>query len=218
MDSARISLACETEGAEIRYTLNGAEPDQNSELYRAPFKIGRTTLLKMKAWHPGLTTSITIETLIKKAELKDAVLISDVLTGLDYDYFERFFVQATDMDLVRPVATGVTQDFNIRLAKVPNYFGIWFKGYVKVPADGLYTFYITSNDGSYLYLDGKELIENDGNHGAVEEPCSIALKAGYHAIEVKYMQCGGGKQLKVGWEGPGIAKAEIPPEVLFRKK
>jgi hypothetical protein len=87
-----------------------------------------------------------------------------------------------------------------------------------MPSDGLYTFYLASNDGSYLYLDGKELIENDGNHGLVEEPDSVGLKAGYHSLEVKYMQCGGGKGLRVGWEGPGVTKVEIPPAVLFRKE
>ncbi len=218
LKSTKISLACETEGAEIYYTLNGAEPDKNSELYRSPVELSKTTLLKMKAYHPTLMASIPVEILIKKAELNDAVLISDLLPGLTYDYFERFFVQATDLELVKPISNGITQDFNIRMAKVPNYFGLWFKGYVQVPADGLYTFYLSSNDGSYLYLDGKALIENDGNHGTVEEPGSIGLKAGFHAIEVKYMQCGGGKSLKVSWAGTGFAKKEIAPAALFRKE
>ena len=218
LKSTKISLACETEGAEIRYTLNGAEPDKNSGLYRSPIELSKTTLLKMKAYHPTLMTSIPVEIVIRKAELNDAVLISDLLPGLAYRYFERFFVQATDLELVKPILHGITQDFNIRMAKVPNYFGLWFKGYIQVPADGLYTFYLSSNDGSYFYLDGKELIENDGNHGTVEEPGSIGLKAGFHAIEVKYMQCGGGKSLKVGWEGPEFSKKEISPVVLFRKE
>jgi len=218
LKSTRISLACETENAEIRYTLNGAEPNKNSDLYRSPIEIDKNTLLKMKAFHPNLMSSIPVEIMIRKAELNDAVLISDLLPGLNYDYFERFFVQATDLELVKPVSTGITPDFNILMAKVPNYFGIWFKGYIKVPADGIYTFYLASNDGSYLHLDGKELIENDGNHATVEEPGSVGLKAGYHAIAVKYMQCGGGKSLKVGWEGPGFAKKEIAPAALFRKE
>ncbi|MCX6219365.1 MAG: GH92 family glycosyl hydrolase [Bacteroidia bacterium] len=217
LKSTKIALACETEGAEIRYSLNGPEPDKNSELYRSPIGMEKSTLLKMKAFHPGLMTSTPVEILIKKAELNDAALVSDVVPGLAYDYFERFFVQATDLELVNPMAKGVTENFNIKMAKVPNYFGLWFKGYIKIPADGIYTLYLSSNDGSYLYLDGKELIENDGNHAQVEEPGSIGLKAGYHAIEVQYMQCGGGKGLKVSWDGPGIDKEEIPGPVLFRK-
>jgi len=218
LKSTTIALACETPEAEVRYTLNGAEPTIHADLYHSPIEIEKTTTLKMKAFHPSLTASTTVELLLEKANLKDAVLVTDLLPGLAYDYFERFFVQATDLDQVKPVGNGVTPDFNIRVAKAPAYFGIRFKGYLKIPADGLYTFYIASNDGSYLYLDGKELIENDGNHGMAEEPGSVGLKAGFHSIEVKYMQCGGGKGLKVSWEGSGISKREISPELLFRKE
>ncbi len=218
LSSTRIVLACETEGAVIRYTLNGAEPGENSELYHTPIEIQKTSLLKMKAFHSSLMSSTTVEITLQKAVLNDAKLVSDVIPGLEYDYFERFFVQATDMDLVRPFTKGITPDFNISMAKIPNYFGIKFEGYIEVPADGLYTFYLSSNDGSHLWLDGNELIENDGNHGTVEEPCKIALKQGYHAIEVNYMQCGGAKSLKVSCDGPGFAKKVISPEVLFRKK
>ena len=218
LKSTTVELGCETEGVEIRYTLNSGEPTQLSDLYRYPITIQNTTLLKMKAFHPILMPSTTVEATIRKAGLNDAVLISDVIPGLEYEYFERFFVQATDLDLVRPVATGTTSDFNIKMAKVPNYFGVRFSGFVKVPADGLYTFYLSSNDGSDLYLDGCQLIENDGNHGTTEEPGSVGLKAGYHAIKVKYMQCGGAKSLKVEWSGPELSKREIAPSELFRKK
>ena len=162
LKSTKISLACETADAEIRYTLNGPEPDKNSELYRSPLEIHKTTLLKMKAFHSGVMTSIPVEVLIRKAELNDAILISDLSHGLVYDYFERFFVQATDLELVKPLSNGVTPNFNIQMARIPSYFGLWFRGYIKVPADGIYTFHLSSNDGSHLYLDGKELIENEG--------------------------------------------------------
>ncbi|MCE1198208.1 MAG: GH92 family glycosyl hydrolase [Marinilabiliales bacterium] len=214
----RITLACETPGSNIRYTLDGAEPNDQSPLYKEPLVLNKTTLLKMKSFCPGRMASIPVEQTIRKAELNDAVLISDVLPGLEYDYFERFFVQATDLDMVRPISKGITPDFNYRMAKVPNYFGVRFNGFIRIPSDGLYTFYLASNDGSYLYLDGKELIENDANHGTVEEPGEVALKAGYHAICVKYMQCGGGKSLKVSWQGPGFSRREIEPEVLFRMR
>ena len=80
---------------------------------------------------------------------------------------------------------------------------------------GFYNFSLISNDGSKLYIDGEELIENDANHGAVEEPGRVALKAGLHKILVKYFQCGGAKALKVSWSGPGMAMHEITPAELF---
>jgi len=59
------------------------------------------------------------------------------------------------------------------------------------------------------------LIENDANHGAVEEPGKVGLKAGLHKIVVKYFQCGGGKALFVSWSGPDMEKHEIQSNELF---
>lgn len=215
LHGTHIALACETEGAEIYYTLNGSEPDRNSSRYQAPIPIKNTTLLKMRAFHPQKMQSTVVEVQFDKADLEDAKLVTDLLNGLKYDYYEYFFVQSTDMELVKPVSSGLTKNFHIGMARIPNYFGLWFKGFVKIPADGIYTFHLSSNDGSHLYLDGKELIENDGNHAMVEEAGSIGLKAGFHAIEVKYMQCGGGKGLKVEWEGPGMERKELAAESLY---
>jgi len=69
-----------------------------------------------------------------------------------------------------------------------------------------------------LYIDGQELIENDANHGAIEEPGEVALQAATHNLMVKYFQCGGGKALTASWSGPGIEKQEIPVSVLFHEK
>ena len=114
-----------------------------------------------------------------------------------------------------PVSSGIIENFTIDEKKRENYFGFRYSGFIKVPKDGIYTFYLKSNDGSRLFIHGEELIENDANHGAVEEPGSVALKAGYHPIMVKYMQCGGGKSLLVSWSGPGMEKHEITAKELF---
>jgi len=163
----------------------------------------------MKAFAPEKSPGIVYSYQFEKAKLKEATPVTLVKPGLKYDYFERFFVNVPDMDLVKPVFSGVTGTFNYNDRKRENYFGFHFTGYIKVPKEGIYNFYLKSNDGSRLYIDGEELIENDANHGAVEEPGSVGLKAGLHKIEVKYMQCGGGKALTVSWSGPGLKKQEI---------
>ncbi|MCK4747268.1 MAG: metallophosphatase, partial [Bacteroidales bacterium] len=60
--------------------------------------------------------------------------------------------------------------------------------------------------------------ENDANHGAIEEQGSVGLETGLHEIVVKYFQCGGGKKLKVSWEGPGFSKQEIRSTELYCQK
>ena len=45
-----VSLATETDGAEIRYTLDGSDPTSDSALYVEPFTINDTTTVKAKAF------------------------------------------------------------------------------------------------------------------------------------------------------------------------
>jgi hypothetical protein len=164
-----------------------------------------------KGMNPGMMVTYEFE----KAILKEPAAIEKPKPGLHYDYYERFFVSAEDLDLVDPVSSGTVSDFNISTFKRENYFGFKYSGYIRVPKDGIYTFYLKSNDGSRLYIDDEELIENDGNHGAIEEPGSIGLKADLHKIVVKYFQCGGGKTLQVSWAGPGFEKRAVRAQELF---
>jgi hypothetical protein len=213
--STKVELACETANSTIRYTLDGSEPTENSAVYEKPFEISASNVLKMKAFSPERKASQVFSWQFEKAKPKESVTVSSVKPGLKYDYFEKFFVNVTDLDLVEPVSSGIINNFNIGEKQKENYFGFRYSGFIKVLKDGIYTFYLKSNDGSRLYIDGEELVENDANHSAVEEPGSIALKAGYHKIEVKYMQCGGGKELMVSWDGQGMKKHEISENELF---
>ena len=152
---------------------------------------------------------------LEKAKPKEAVQNGKVKPGLHFDYYEKFFVTTADLDIVYPISSGITSNFGLNERKRESYFGLRFDGYVKVPKDGIYTFYLKSNDGSRLFIDDSELIENDANHGAVEEPGNIALKAGLHKIMVKYFNCGGGKALNLNWSGPNMEKHEIQANELY---
>ena len=58
-----VTLFTETDGAEIRYTLDGSEPTKNSKLYTGPFTIDDTTTIKAKAfktdWFDSATATAT---------------------------------------------------------------------------------------------------------------------------------------------------------------
>lgn len=48
MDKVTVALATTTKDAEIRYTLDGSEPTEQSALYEQPFELDKTTLIKAK--------------------------------------------------------------------------------------------------------------------------------------------------------------------------
>ena len=59
-DSVTFSLACATEGAEIRYTTDGTEPTETSLLYSAPITLTATTTVKAKAFKANWLASETV--------------------------------------------------------------------------------------------------------------------------------------------------------------
>jgi hypothetical protein len=213
--STTVDLDCDTKSAKIFYTLDGSEPDKKSPLYTKPFVINKTSLLKMRSFDENLGFSITIPIKFEKARYAPATGLTNPIPELKYKYFERFFVTSEDLDKEKPVETGVISSFTIEKAHSNNYFGYTFEGYIKVPHSDIYTFYLLSNDGSRMYIDGKEIIENDGNHGSIEEEGKVALKTGFHKIKINYMQCGGGKSFKISWENSKFKKREINRNVLF---
>ena len=138
-----------------------------------------------------------------------------VESGLFYNYYIGTFRAVMDFKEMSPGKSGIVPTFTIDPREKEVFFGFDYTGYIKIPEDGLYTFYMTTNDGGKLYLAEQILIDNDGLHPAIERSKAIGLKAGYYPVAAGYFQEGGTNTLKVSWKGPGFEKEEIPEEVLF---
>ncbi len=54
-----VELLCNTEGAEIRYTIDGSEPNLKSQKYEHPVQIRKDAMVKAKAFKKGLKESGT---------------------------------------------------------------------------------------------------------------------------------------------------------------
>jgi len=74
------------------------------------------------------------------------------------------------------------------------YFGIDYRGRFKVRAAGFYTFRLLSDDGALLYIDGEQVIDNDGRHSPLSAKMSLPLSQGEHQFRLLYYQ-GPGDQL-----------------------
>ena len=100
------------------------------------------------------------------------------------------------------------------LLLLPEQFGLIYTGYVTVPEEDVYSFSVSSNDGSRLSVADKLIVDNDGLHGAYEKEGEIALKKGLHKIELLYFQAGGGKALNVFIKNSKTEKVEISKSIL----
>src|SRR5205085_5459808 len=101
------------------------------------------------------------------------------------------------------------QAFDLSAARRHENYAITFDGVFRVPADGTYTFTLSSDDGSNLYVDGALVVDNDGVHAPATIADSVKLTKGLHKITVAFFQGGGGDELAVEIEGPGLARQPL---------
>lgn len=130
-----------------------------------------------------------------------------------------------DPKAIKPVVTRAdkTIDVNVGMDTWPgtelsDYLFIRWTGKIKIPKDGKYTFYLESDDGSRLYVDGKQVISNGGLHGMHEEKGTVELKAGSYDIKIEFFENGGEAGCRFSWSADGIEKQIVPETALSHTK
>ncbi|MDR7327407.1 family 16 glycoside hydrolase [Catenuloplanes niger] len=80
------------------------------------------------------------------------------------------------------------------------------------PSAGAYTFRLTSDDGSRLWIGDRLVIDHDGLHG-VDPPKegTIDLTAGVHPLRIEHFERDGGQELRLAWRTPGAGDFETVP-------
>jgi photosystem II stability/assembly factor-like uncharacterized protein len=151
-----------------------------------------------------------------KSALRDPENPPITANGFDYKYYEGTWNALPDFNTLIPVKTGTVDNFNITPRNRDNQYGLRITGFIYAPADGMYTFYTSTDDGSKLYIGSTEVVSNDGIHGQVEQSGTIGLKAGKHAITLDYFQNAGGFGMDVSYAGPTVTKTIISNSVAFR--
>jgi len=135
--------------------------------------------------------------------------------GLRYDLFQparNFEGRVPDFSKMKPTSSGTVDAF-LFPAKAEKQPGFRFSGYITVPKDGLYTFYLRSDAESRLYIGNRKIVQGNRNE-AITYDGDILLKAGKHAIRVEYVNDFARAQLEVFWQGSGSKKTVIGKDSL----
>ena len=209
-------------GTLVYYTTDGSEPNQSSRIYNGPFTAEKSFTLKALAIMGGsgenfasLIPSKVVTDKIKTYEWKTDLKISNAKPGVAYKYYEPAGkIDLTSIDNT-PTSSGVADIISHQNKKRTDKFAFEFNGYIRIDKDAIYTFFTDSDDGSMLYIDDEETVNNDGNHGNLEKNGKAALKKGFHKIKVLYFDSGGGNSLKVSIQPEGGKKEVIPAALFF---
>jgi len=103
-------------------------------------------------------------------------------------------------------------------SKLEDHFFVRWTGMIRIPKDGKYKFTLESDDGSRLYIDNKQIIDNGGLHAMEEKDGEAELKAGDHPIKAELFENEGEVGMKLSWEGAGLTKEIVPTSALFHEK
>ena len=208
-DKIAVKISCRDKDAKIHYTLDGTEPNKSSSVYTVPIELTNSTNVKARAYKEGYKPSMP------------AMVIYDFIdkekNGITWTLYKGQYSLMPDISTLKPRKKGSVFQFSLDDVKSPKHnFIVRFESFIKIDEAGEYKFYTSSNDGSKLYIDDKQVVDNDGLHGPVQQSGRIKLDAGMHKIRVDYFQAGGSKVLMVFYSSDKIEYRPIPGSVLFK--
>lgn len=197
----------------IRYTLNGKDPNVNSKKYTEAdtLNFNRTTIVKAAKFKDGKRVS-NINTAFYRVLEKEKNL--GVIASI---YYGKHLRKLPDFDKMKPmIKSHPMYEFTSRGLKYPkgaDQVAVKFTSYLKVETEGEYTFYTESDDGSKLFINDKEVVDSDGNHGVRPKAGKIFLKKGKHKINVLWYNSGGGLWLQTYVKGPNTPRQVLTSQM-----
>jgi hypothetical protein len=154
---------------------------------------------------------------LRRVEPRPALRVPRVVAGLRYSYYEVDCNVVADLRGADPVGSGVCEGLDITRRRRDEHFGFVFDGLIRLPADGMYVFGLTSDDGAVLRVGGEVVVDHDGLHAATTRTGHAALRAGLHPFELRFFEKGGLEALELWIEGPDGRRVAVDATVLLHE-
>ena len=111
---------------------------------------------------------------------------------------------------------GICRGFDVELrGRRRTGYAFRFRGLLRAPETGFYLLHMRGTDGYRIRLDGKDALVWDGLHGPQTKTAGVHLAKGDHPLAVDYFVDRHKPFFVLEWEGPGLARQEIPSAALL---
>jgi len=169
------------------------------------------------------------------AEWHDAISsATQSAPGLSWKAYAGSWTTLPDFAGIESQSSGVSADLTVQLTAMTNvavppaadtlapHATVW-DGFIRIPADGGYTFHLMDRDGARLMIDGMEVAKTGPAFGLVcgspgnavrYDRGSLGLRAGLHRIHVEALNTSSAGAPRLRWEGPGLALGDVPGSAL----
>jgi alpha-L-fucosidase len=222
LGATRVRFSTSTPAARVHYTLDGSRPTVESSLYTGPLMVDESCELTALAFvdgEPGLVSARLSLRAYTKESLRPPSGVEVTGAGFQRRRWDVHLRGLESLDRGRPPASqDVVEDVRAAgEAQGAAPFAQVLEGYLEAPADGIYGFFITSIDGSRLWIGDELVVDNDGLHERRELLGEIGLKAGLHPIRIESFSSGGEVWLSAAWRGPRVSKRAFRPEEISHR-
>jgi len=95
--------------------------------------------------------------------------------------------------------------------------GARFTGWITVPEDGVWDFFVASDEGARLSLGEQVVVNHDGIHAFSSRMGTVALEAGTHAFTLDYFERTGSAGLRLSWRSPDGVAETVPSSAFSRR-
>ncbi|WP_303315696.1 alpha/beta hydrolase-fold protein [Flavivirga abyssicola] len=198
----------------LRYTIDGSEPDFDSEFMNDSITILKATTLKVKIpLKRDRTLPAVSGEFVEGKKLKGIKKGKKHVSGLHYTYYEGHFNKLPNFDTLNIIKTGLaTKGFKLKSFPKKQFFASVYKGYFEAKTSGYHYFVLSSDDGLKFYIHNKLMINNDLKHKARSQKSTVIyLEKGLHPIRYEYFQFDAGAEINLYYKAPG----ETPGKLNF---
>lgn len=215
--SDTLNLQSPMSGLAIHYTVDGSMPSMQSPILNKPIVITKSATYKIALFTEGGLRGQINTVKFDQQDLMPSIMVKRNYTGLNVAYYEGTYRAIAAMDKSTPARRWNEPDLNFSKEHInAGTFGLKFTGVITVPEDGVYSFYLTSDDGSILKIADKLVVDNDGLHSAQERNGQIALQKGSHFFEIDFIEGGGGYKLQLQYSMPNTNQKQNIPDTWFK--
>ncbi len=198
----------------IRYTKDSTAPTLQSPILSAPVIIRQPQTIRMAIFRPNGTRGDVYTLQYSRQDLAEAAIAAPEGEGLICSQYKGHYRMTTRMPDRKPDTVVTVHSIEVPPALEAPSFGLKYRGWLDIPQDGVYGFYLVCDDGGVLRIADREVVNNDGNHPPLEKNGQVALRKGLQRLALDFIEGGGGYTLQLKYSLNGSEPQPVPSNWL----
>lgn len=128
--------------------------------------------------------------------------------NMQYSVYHGSWQSLPSFDELQPISSGTSAGFDLSVAGKKDDFAVQFAGFYLATKTGPYQFWLGSDDGSALWIDGKRVVDVDGIHPHSVKEVTVELTEGVHSLRIDYFELGGEESLTLDVQPPAAPRQD----------